>query len=303
MSEHFTVAQFRETHSPEINEIGLILLLSESNSEQELAAALDRFSAYQHFPQVAVGERGSLPRSIDSIRDSYPWVTLVLFDDSVPEGTKVTAAAALLNSDYFLLLTEEMDILSGFDPSLVRWMVDSHALCGVPLLYVQGEPVPSCYAPSLHEHEFSLVPLGLGKEREKSLIPSPGWCGIYKRGDFLRLGGFSERFTSSFWQCADLGLRSWLSGHEILICSSLHIHQIGKPLPVDISKSDDFYLCMERNGGFSFNYDRGTLEISRRSLAGKVIRKNRHREIREIQHAAVTDLKRLTSSWMEGAGR
>lgn len=303
MSVHFTVQHFRENHAPEINDIGLILLLSDLKSGQEFAAALDRFTAYQHFPQVAVVEKRSLPPSIDSIRNTYPWVTLVIFEDSVPEGTKVTIAADILNSDYFLVLTEEMDILSGFDPYLVSWMAETNALCGVPLMSVHGEPVPSCYAPSLHEQEFSIVPLGMGKEREKSLIPSPGYCGIYKRGEFLRLGGFSERYTSSFWQCADLGLRSWLSGSEILICSSLHINHNGKPAPVDMSKNDDFSLCMERNGGFSFNIDRGTLKISRKSLAGKVIRNDRHREIREIQHSAVTDLKRLCFSWMEGAGR
>ncbi len=187
--------------------------------------------------EVIVGDNASTDDSVEFIRQNYPWVKLIVFDDNYGFCRSNNLCAAQAKGEYLAFLNNDTFVTPGWLRALVRG--------------IQSEPdIVSCASRILYPH------LGEGKflnaaggiiamsgaglyegwmEEDGPAYDIPKYTGfgcgagvMFRKDFFIKTGGFEEYYFYGLEEM-DIGLRSWLYGYKVFYApDALMYHYGGK---------------------------------------------------------------------------
>jgi hypothetical protein len=293
MREIYTVRVSKNFLPPQIGEITIAMLHRKGKFSIEFS--LEKLVPYRLFECIYVIEESEVEGSLEYLIKTYPWVKFLVYSGAPTPGMKINAASRELTTNYFCLFWDDMEISSGMDPQLLKWLDLHKPVCAAPILYSSDELIPSINVPAFDNSEFITLSFLPFKDMTKNFFPTD-FCGIYHRVSFQRLRGFNEDFTMPYWQLADFGVRNWLSDNRILSCNGFSCRYDSAPPNIDITAGKEYELFQKRNASFRFNsHDKF---VFKKSFAfRKLLSRIEKSEIKELHHWAKKDLFTIIENW------
>ncbi len=187
-------------------------------------------------------EPNSESYNIEDISRRYPSVKFLIPLEKATDGVLINMAMAELDSKYVLVLRDSLHVPAGFlSKNLAEKFISSDVYCIVPrLLAASGTAVITNFSPSAHRGSFKMMPNQITQDGLPTLYPF-NYVGLYNRQKFIYLGGFDYTISSSYWQNADLALRSWLWGERTEVTTTFQI-SYAEEIPAENVKPDIPYL-------------------------------------------------------------
>ncbi|MBQ5998503.1 MAG: hypothetical protein IJL70_03435 [Treponema sp.] len=180
--------------------------------------------------------------SIEDVSRRFPAVKFLIPREKTTDGVLINMAMSELNSKYVLVLRDSIHIPAGFlSKNLVENLMETDVYCIVPrLLSSGGTALITNFSPSAIHGSFRMYPNQVTMDGLPTLYPF-NFVGLYNREKFIRLGGFDYTITSSYWQNADLSVRSWIWGEKTVVTTKFQLSYIDE-VPLEDTKPDLSYL-------------------------------------------------------------
>ncbi len=158
---------------------------------------------------------------IEDASRRFTSVKFIIPLESVTDGDLVNIAASEIDTPYFLVLRDTLDIQQGFlSPQLFGSLTKNEPYCVSPRLTLQGGvSFPIVFSPSSRKSRFFVDSTAKIVDGISTLYPFDG-IALFNRQKFIRLGGYDYTMESSYWQTLDLSFRSWLWGEKTVISAA-----------------------------------------------------------------------------------
>jgi hypothetical protein len=289
----YTVLRARTQTGPGIPGIAVVMI--HRKGAFTLRQGLKKLEPYELFECAVILMAEDAPDPPEDLLQLYPWVHFIICTDGGRSGTGslLNAAAGELASDYLFVFWDDMTVIAGPDPRLLRWLEVHKPLCAAPVLTADSEILPVLHVPVETGAVMTVWTFRPLHDRTPDLFPFD-FCGVYDRTALQRLGGFCSEFSGSYWQLADFGMRAWMGRWQILSCNGIVIAYDGDVHCPDTSENEDYALFLTRNTSFTCN--EGRIRVRGRA-AGRRISRARREDIRELQHWARCDWRTLIRRW------
>jgi len=163
--------------------------------------------------------------NLDEISKRFPFVKFVIPDQLLTAGEMINLGMQEVSNNKVLVMWDTMHISTKvFSERLLNILLDSEVLCFVPFLFNhQMQCLPSKNVPSIENTAFTIKTYLVTKDYAKTLYPFD-FVGLYDKEKFINICGFDYTLTSNYWQLLDFGLRGYLWGEKISICSGLRFN-------------------------------------------------------------------------------
>lgn len=183
--------------------------------------------------RVYLVDNNSTDGSVDFVRETYPEVRIIRYDQNYGFARAYNLAARQISEDMIVFLNNDVEVDNAWLKELVEVAErsDRVAACGSKLLLYDNR--------KLVDHAGGLLsPIGGGHDvgllNVDSVPTEPRFAGcvkgasmLVKRSVFLNLGGFDEDFFAYF-EDADLCWRIWLEGYQVMfVPRSIVYHKLG----------------------------------------------------------------------------
>jgi len=211
-----------------------------------LSPLLDSIAAIPE-AEVIIADNGSTDGSVDFLREYYPQLRLILFEQNLGYTGGYNQALSQIKADYYVLLNSDVRVDSNWLEPLISLM-ESNPQAGIcmPKIRSQYQPGHFEYAGACGGFIDRLgYPFCRGRilshvEPDRGQYDTPieifwasGACLMIRSQLFHELGGFDHRFFAHMEEI-DLCWRAKLRGHQIwVIPQSLVFHVGGGALPND----------------------------------------------------------------------
>lgn len=185
----------------------------------ELLQTLDR-QTFRDFETLLV-DNASSDGSVAYVRNNYPWVRTLPQPDNLGFSRAVNLAARLSTAQYLATLNTDLKLDSGWLGALTRAADADPGLAAVAskiLLYHDPgslNGVGGCMNRLGYTWDRGMFEKDEGQYDEPAdvLFASAG-AALFRRGAFLAVGGFDERFFM-YHEDVDLCWRFWILGHRV----------------------------------------------------------------------------------------
>lgn len=180
--------------------------------------------------------------SIEDVSKRFPNVKFLIPREKTSDGVLINMSMCELNTKYVLVLRDSLHIPAGFlSRNLIENLMKTDIYCIVPrLLDNNGAGVITNFSPSASRGSFKMEPNQTTLDGIPTLYPF-NFIGLYNRKKFIQLGGFDYTIKSSYWQNADLSLRSWIWGEKTVVTTKFQLSYIDE-VPMEDTKPDISYL-------------------------------------------------------------
>ena len=260
------------------------------------------------FDQIVSVEGPHESFDLEELSLRFPTVKFLTLKESVGPGESINLALDELACERFVVLWNDMRIVSGASPvRVVERQASEPFLCLAPSLQNgRFETLPTLVAPAFFRGSVKTISFAPAREGAPSLYPFD-YVGIYDRDRFVRLGGFDPTIVSPYWQLLDFGFRCQLWGESIRSTTAFRLRYEGD-LPAEDATIDEGYkLFYLKNLAPTFRGDQAHLPIRRffsylsRSGAGPVDAWKEYAEARRWvyvnRYRFVCDARRVTELW------
>lgn len=180
--------------------------------------------------------------SIEDVSKKFPEVKFIVPLEKATDGEMINLAVSEIQSDYFLVIRDNLHIPSGIILSnFAERLTESQIFCVVPRLLDKNKmAVPSQSSPFAEKSHFEIEKSSIVNDGMKTIYPFDN-IALYNRKKFIQLGGFDSTIKSPYWQTLDLALRSWLWGEETKITTMLQFSYVDE-MPVEDTTINLDYL-------------------------------------------------------------
>jgi hypothetical protein len=196
------------------------------------------------FDNVISLESSKTRYDVEELSERFPFVRFIVPENQINPGHQINLAASETDSPLFLILWNDMKIISGGCAQIMaERLIHENVfkrLCTVPVLINSHfDTLPSMTIPVTQKKKMLTITNEPQHEGHLSLFPFQG-VGIYDRLRFIQMGGYDPDLNNFHWQLMDFGIRSWLWGEEI--ASSLQLKfSCEDELPVEDSTIENSY--------------------------------------------------------------
>jgi GT2 family glycosyltransferase len=184
--------------------------------------------------EVYVVDNGSVDGSVEYVRESFPWVKIIAFDENFGFSKAYNKAVRMLDFELIAFLNNDTKVKEDWLKELVLCLVEDESVATV------GSKMLLYGSPKLLNHagtKITLIGGGLSlgafeqdSERYNAKQIAGAVCGgamLVRKKYFLEIGGFDEDFFAYF-EDVDLCWRAWLYGFKVMYCpASVVQHKLG----------------------------------------------------------------------------
>lgn len=162
--------------------------------------------------------------SLEDASRRFPSVKFIVPLEPVTDGDLVNIAASEVETPYFLVLRDTLDIQPNvLSPQLFASITRGEPFCVAPRLTLRGGvSFPIVFRPSASRSRFSVESTAKVTDGAPTLYPFDG-IALFNRRKFVQLGGYDYTMESRYWQALDLAVRSWLWGESTRISASFSV--------------------------------------------------------------------------------
>lgn len=217
-----------------------VILLHSSGSHFKLQIFENLIAC--NFKSIISVENDAKNYSIEDVSKKFPEVRFIVPLEKATDGEMINLAISEIQSDYFLVLRDNVYIPSGIIlKNLSERLVESDIFCIVPrLLDKNKNAIPSQSSPLAEKGHFVIAKSSIVTNGMKTIYPFNN-IALYNRKKFIQLGGFDSSIESLYWQTLDLAIRSWLWGETTRLTTMLQFYYVDD-LPVEDNTPNLDYL-------------------------------------------------------------
>jgi len=180
--------------------------------------------------EVIMGDNGSTDKSIEYVKNNFPWVRIVAMRKNYGFGGGNNRCIRFAKGEYIVFLNNDTQVTEEWLSKLVQASTDHSALiCASKALFMDD-----CNVVEYGGGKFTVNGRGYsiafgkkdGKEAECVYTGNP--CGasmLIKKDIFLKLGGFDEDYFACL-DDTDLGWRAWLYGYKVVYCPASIVYHV-----------------------------------------------------------------------------
>ena len=184
--------------------------------------------------EVFVVDNSSRDGSLKYIREAFPWVRIIAFDNNLGFSKAYNKAVKTINSEFIAFLNNDTKVHEAWLKELILCILEEKSVVAV------GSKMLLYKSPHLLNHAGTkITQIGGGfsigayeqkhsKYNVKKFVG--GVCGgamLVSKSSFLETGLFDEQFFSYF-EDVDLCWRFWLRGFKVMYCpKSVVYHKLG----------------------------------------------------------------------------
>jgi hypothetical protein len=198
------------------------------------------------FQQIICVENNKSNYSLEEYVQKFPSVKTIVPLEPVTPGDMINIAFSEVQSDYVLVLWDDIKISPNLiSPNVITEVFGQGRYCTAP--FMQSERLqflPVQMIPYIEKDIFHVTPEQPKSDGAPTVYPYD-YIGIYHREKFISLGGYDYTINNPFWQNLDLSVRAWLWGENINFCSNFKL-QYDQVVPLEDSTADytqlRFYL-------------------------------------------------------------
>ena len=191
--------------------------------------------------EVIVADNDSTDGSMTLMRELFPDVRTIEFDNNCGFTGGYNRAFAQIDAEYFLLINSDIEVTDGWLEPLAEWM-DSHPECGAcsPKLhswyerdtfeyagaaggYIDRYGYPFCRGRILNKVEKDCGQYDIA---DPDVFWASGACLMVRSSVYNRLGGLDSRFFAHMEEI-DLCWRMQLEGYSICVIPESTVYHVG----------------------------------------------------------------------------
>lgn len=164
---------------------------------------------------------GSTDDTVEVVSGKWPMVKIVEFDEIVGLPTLLNKGVEKALYPAAMILKDDMIVDEDFITPLLQILSIEDVFAVVPAVRLKSR---KGFITSINIMEFSRGKLRLklisdGKFPEPVYLPGlSGSASLFKRDEFLQLGGFDPIYDPAFFYDLDLGYRAWKRGMKVVYC-------------------------------------------------------------------------------------
>jgi len=202
--------------------------------------------------EVWVVDNGSTDDSLLFVRERFPWVQVLAFEENLGFSEAYNRAVAQVAAEWVLFLNNDTrvapDILQALEacrhrhPRACAFAAVLTSWDGSQVDFLGGDTFFFGHAWQRHLGE----PLARHQPEEHKLLFGCAGALLFHRQTFLELGGFDPDFFS-FFEDVDLGWRANIAGHEVWLCPRARVFHKGHG-SWKAAMTPKKRLLLERNG-------------------------------------------------------
>lgn len=211
------------------------------------------------YADIVVADNGSTDDSVDLVRQKFPSVELLIFDENYGYAGGYNRAAALLDADYLVLLNSDVETTLGWlDPLITALDSDVSLIAVQPKIraYTQKEYFEYAGAsggfidtlgyPFCRGRILSVTEMDNGQyDSPRYCFWASGACLVCRKEIFTEVGGLDEEFFAHMEEI-DMCWRAQLYGYRVGVePRSVVYHLGGGTLPVNSPRK--IYLNYRNN--------------------------------------------------------
>ncbi|MDR2731013.1 MAG: hypothetical protein LBB81_08985 [Treponema sp.] len=196
------------------------------------------------FDNVISIESSKTRYDVEELSARFPFARFIMSENQINTGQQINLAASETDSPLFLVLWNDMKIISGGCAQIMaERLINENVfkrLCTVPILInSRFDTLPCMTTPVTQKKKLLTITNEPRHEGHLSLFPFQG-VGIYDRLRFIQMGGYDPDLNNFHWQLMDFGMRSWLWGEETALSIQLKF-SCEDELPVEDSTIENSY--------------------------------------------------------------
>ena len=294
-----TVLGGKVNEAPDALNISVILLNSSASHLK-----LDVFENLLgcNFRSIICVENQGANYSTEDISKKFPSIKFIIPLEKTSEGELINLAMNEIDSDYVLVLRDNLYIPSGVVLSnLADRLTGEDIYCLVPRLMDKNKNgLYTLFTPGAEKSHFVIDSSSVVTDGKKTIYPKD-FIALYNRKKFIQLGGFDYTIQTPYWQNLDLAIRSWLWGQQTKLTTMLQFSYIDEPPVEDRTINYDYLRYYLKNEvpkyklqqgyikntsfpGFLFRSSCGYLEAKRLFKAAKKwVEKNKYQFKMDLQ--------------------
>jgi GT2 family glycosyltransferase len=190
--------------------------------------------------EVIIADNGSTDGSVDFLREHYPQLRLILFEQNLGYTGGYNRALAQIEAKYYVLLNSDVQVDVNWLPPLLAFM-ESHPQAGIcmPKILSQSQPDFFEYAgacggfidrygyPFCRGRILSYVESDNGQyNTPMEIFWASGACLLIRAALFHELGGFDDRFFAHMEEI-DLCWRAKIKGFQVWVVPQSQVFHVG----------------------------------------------------------------------------
>ena len=198
------------------------------------------------FSEIISIESDSENYSIEDFSRKFPFVKMIIPQESASEGDLINIGIGEANSEYVLVLRDAIDFSSDIlSPTLAAKLTENGTFAITPrLLGRDNLSFPVLFSPSIKRASLNVLSTSIVSDGSPNLFPFDN-IALYNRKKFMDLGGFDYTILSDYWQNLDFAFRAWLWGEEIKFSTAFSLSYSGEVPVLETGASqfsNRFYL-------------------------------------------------------------
>ena len=198
------------------------------------------------FAEIISIESDSDNYSIEDFSRKFPFVKIIIPQETTTEGDLINIGVGEASCDYVLILRDTLDFSQDIlTPTLAAKLTENRTFCITPrLIGKENLSFPVLFAPSIKNAALDVVSTSVVTDGSHNLFPFDN-IGLYNRKTFMDLGGFDYTIQNQYWQNLDFSFRAWLWGEKIIFSTAFSMSYTSEIPILDTSAScfsNRFYL-------------------------------------------------------------
>ncbi|MCM8757778.1 MAG: glycosyltransferase, partial [Candidatus Omnitrophica bacterium] len=173
--------------------------------------------------EVIVIDDGSTDNSVELIKNKFPEVKIIQNKKNMKFGFTCNQGVKNAKNELIVLINNDIIVTENFLEPIIEHFKDENVFAVTPKLYAWDRET---FVWGMHMGRFEKGYVRFWNEAEtkngeKIYEPSPclfaiGGAMIFRKSDFLWLGGFDEIYRPNSWEDIDIGYRAWKRGLKII---------------------------------------------------------------------------------------